>query len=112
MARKKQPTIVDIVDDLVNASSPVSNGHDAERMAIAEESGELEEMMEPLAPAPRRTRGSKAQSRGGSEPALGRSEGSPTLEEPVKSRRKRAPRNGEEDEGDEDGERRADHPSL
>ena len=61
MAKKKQPTIVDIVDDLVSASSPVSNGHDAEGMAVAEESGELDEMMEPEPPAPRRKRAVKAQ---------------------------------------------------
>ncbi len=91
MAKKKQPTIVDIVDDLVNASSPLSNGHDAVRMAVAEESGELDEMMEPEPPAPRRKRTAKAETQGDQ----------PT-EKPT--RRRRAPRADEDDGFDDSSE--------
>src|SRR5204863_801207 len=85
MPKKRQPTIVDIVDDLVNASAPLSNGHDAERMAVAEESGELDEMLEP--PPPRRKKASKAQA-----------ESDEPVEKPA--RRRRAPRDNDGDQDD------------
>jgi ATP-dependent Lon protease len=61
MVRKKQPDLADIVDDLTKASSPTSNGHDAEGLAIAEEAGDVDEMLDAEPVKPRRKRASSSQ---------------------------------------------------
>ena len=51
MARKKQKDLADIasiVDDLMGAGPP-GNGHDAEGLMDAEESGEVDELIEQTA---------------------------------------------------------------
>jgi ATP-dependent Lon protease len=61
MARKKQPDLADIVDELTKATSPAINGHDAEGLAIAEEEGDVDEMIDAEPVAPRRKRTPRAQ---------------------------------------------------
>src|SRR3954471_13120780 len=96
MAKKKQPNIADIVDGLMGSSSPISNGHDAEGMADAEESGELDEMMEET--TPRRKRSAKTQTR--AEVAAEAETEEALAERPA--RRRRAPRRTADDaEGDD-----------
>src|SRR5438876_11599449 len=83
MPRKKQPTINEIVDDLINLA-PASNGHDAEGLAEAVESGEIDEPIERT--APRRASKTRAEAQG--------PEGTPVsvatqddVEKPVRKRR-------------------------
>ncbi len=88
MPRKKQPDIADIVDDIVNMSH--ANGHDAEGLAEAEESGELDEPIE--RPSARRKRRSAA-----STESAEASEEASAFDRPRRRKRSPAP---EESEGE------------
>ena len=58
MPRKKQKDITDLVDDLINGAS-MGNGHDIEGLIDAEESGDVDDLIDQTE-ARRAARGSKA----------------------------------------------------
>src|SRR5438552_12334890 len=60
MPRKKQKDITDLVDDLINGAS-MGNGHDIEGLIDAEESGDVDDLIDQTE-ARRAARGSKAKS--------------------------------------------------
>src|SRR3954454_488157 len=96
MPRKKPPTIDEIVDDyLLDESSAVPNGHDAEGFEDAELSGALDEPIEK--PSARRKRAAQAVAEtdaeeNNAEPSDGDGEPAPAR---GRSRRKRVPKDGE-----------------
>src|SRR4051794_28612698 len=96
MPRKKPPTIEEIVDDyLLDESSAVPNGHDAEGFEDAEMSGALDEPIERPSTRTRRAAPTAA------EPDTADSTADPGDEDaapaPVRSRsrRKKVPKDGE-----------------
>src|SRR5438045_3299641 len=83
MPRRKQKDINDLVDDLINGV-PTGNGHDIEGLIEAEESGEVDELID-QAEARRTARGRKAKS----------PEAAPKAEEEKPARRRRPSRKSE-----------------
>src|SRR5436190_15791399 len=87
MPRRKQKDINDLVDDLINGV-PTGNGHDIEGLIEAEESGEVDELID-QAEARRTARGRKAKSPEAAPKAA------PKAEEEKPARRRRPSRKSE-----------------
>lgn len=79
MPRKKQKDITDLVDELINGAS-TGNGHDIEGLIDAEESGEVDELLDHVE-ARRASKGAKA------KPAVAAAKPEPEDEKPVRRRR-------------------------